>query len=358
MNNRLDNRYIGRTKRDYLPAFREETINGVTTKYLHLRHETWHPNFQGSYFLGKEILSKLAVPLTRTVEYQARLRLTATRTGLVSAFFTYGPDQSFKDDEIDYEFLGNRLNKNIADANKKFWLNTWNDDDPNGGFFQETPVPTGIDVTQWQTYKIRWVGSNRVCSRVEWQVLMPNNTWQVIRTVSPAQTSEVPNEDMRVHFNIWAPTNNPSLDGYFLQAYDSTYQPVSTQANNIVHVMDVDWVKVLSTIGTSPILEDPDVSSVTLSSVSANASSNTVSLSFTGPLDSAVASDIGHYIVAISGGTQGIHSASYQASTNTVHLVLEPGLLKVGDRVTTSSYNLKFLQPERRSRPESAAATQ
>lgn len=326
---------LGRTKRYGQPQFLSETGGGITTTFARLKHERYSQLFPGSYFRGMEFFTLDAFPLSSTKEYQARLRLTTSsqRTGLVSGFFTYGPTQISKDDEIDFEYLGNLLAPSVSP--KQFWLNTWNDTAQSP---TKTNVPAGIDITQWQTYKIRWLST-----RVEWQILV-NGTWQIIRTESNAAYR--PNEAMRVHFNIWAPHNNPAdPPGNFPDAYYAGYTYTDQASQNVVHYFDVDWVKVLATSGTQPMGDDPNAatSPVALSAVTANAGSNTVRLSFTGPLDSTVAADASHYIAAINLGfasTRKVESATYEASTNTVILHFAPGSFATGQQVKASCYNL------------------
>ncbi len=77
-------------------------------------------------------------------------------------------------------------------------------------------------------------------------------------------------------------------------------------------------------------------STVSISTPSATATNNTLTLPFTGALDATVANDISRYSVIKSGTSIAIQSASYNATTKTVTLNLAAGALTAGTLVKIS----------------------
>lgn len=328
-----------------------------------MKHERFHPStavswaggyqLRSNYFLGSEIKSRTIwgrnLTGNSTNEYTARMRLGTFnpanfRTGLVAGFFTYGADPYAKDDELDIELLGNRLYLNYTP--KQIWTNTWNDATPNGAF---SNVPGGLDLSTWQTYRIRWRPD-----RIEWHILV-NGVWTAIR---PAVFSPLPDEAMRIHFNIWAPHNSPTeydarYDPSFGRWYDGkdlTYIPTGSTlpADQATHYIDIDWVKIEKVLVTGAMpsasaidTEETQYSSVTLSSHEAEVQSQTIQLHFTGPLDPKTVDDLSHYLITANGGEIHIESATYKSSTNTIVLQMRPDSFERGDRIRAACSFLK-----------------
>jgi hypothetical protein len=97
----------------------------------------------------------------------------------------------------------------------------------------------GLDLTQFQNYKVEWTPQH-----MKWYV---NN--QLVRT----QTSNVPNDPMKLHFNLWAP------DSTFADAFNAALTPAATPGANQTYAVQVDHVEVnrINTTASSNLLYDP-----------------------------------------------------------------------------------------------------
>jgi hypothetical protein len=119
------------------------------------------------------------------------------------------------------------------------FTNYWNDEpfsDPGDGQFVNV---AGLDLTQFQNYKVEWTPQH-----MKWYV---NN--QLVRT----QTSNVPNDPMKLHFNLWAP------DSTFADAFNAALQPAATPGANQTYSVQVDHVEVnrINTTASANLLYDP-----------------------------------------------------------------------------------------------------
>jgi hypothetical protein len=77
-----------------------------------------------------------------------------------------------------------------------------------------------------------------------------------------------------------------------------------------------------------------------LSSVTALAATNSVTLKFLGAINDDSASDAAQYSVTVNGATVTVESAAYSAATHTVILALPEGVLHGGDTVTVQGSGL------------------
>src|SRR5262249_39560623 len=116
--------------------------------------------------------------------------------------------------------------------------NYWNDQPfshPGDGQYVN---PAGLDLTQFQTYKVQWTPQS-----MKWYV---NNT--LVRT----QTTNVPDDPLKLHFNLWAP------DSSFADAFNAALQPTAVQANNQKYTVQVDHVEVnrINTTTSANLLVD------------------------------------------------------------------------------------------------------
>jgi hypothetical protein len=192
------------------------------TSFARMRLQTYNPNAPGQAFLGAEIWSRQEWDMGPGMEWEARVRGTNVPRGICYAFFTYKRrDFAIDDDqeEIDFEFISNF----IKDPNQSgtIWTNIWNGTRTSSAAKVNTP---DLDQTQWQTYTIRWTNTG-----VQWLV-----NGNVIRT----ETNIVPDDQMAVCFNIWAPNSSWS------EVYSNTLNPTSNANSNETSYFDVDWVRV------------------------------------------------------------------------------------------------------------------
>lgn len=215
---------LGRAQFGNQPRMAEE--NGV--QFTRLPLDTYNPSYPGGTFKATAIYSKANFKLGSGVEFEARLRGKDLPRGMVVAFFPYRDDDGAADrrlqDEIDYEFLTNWPRNQVQ-------LHVWNDWHPrygyNGGVrdAELKPFVSGLDWSQWNTYKIRWLND-----RTEWYV----NGVLVFR-----DSRVLPDHPLHVDFNIWVP------DSSWAEAYDGSLQPTSSSSNRSYY-LDVDYVRVQS----------------------------------------------------------------------------------------------------------------
>jgi hypothetical protein len=171
------------------------------------------------------------------------MRLKPTTVGgLVDGFFLFdvtreNPPGTLVRDEIDFELISNQA---VGAATQDPFTNYWNDEpfssDPGDGQFVNV---AGLDLTQFQTYKVEWTPQH-----MKWYV---NN--QLVRT----QTSNVPNDPMKLHFNLWAP------DSTFADAFNAALTPAASPGANQTYAVQVDHVEVnrINTAASANLLVNP-----------------------------------------------------------------------------------------------------
>jgi beta-glucanase (GH16 family) len=218
-----DGTFFGRTQIKP-PAFNGQnlrpTVAGGTVTLQLDTHNASDPS--NSSFWGQEIQTRQTfLPGTAGVSIETRMRFVDTPVGgLVGGFFTWGfDDNTGIRDEIDVELLTNDL------SGDRFFTNLYNDktfNDAGDGAFISRSL---FDMTQWNTYEIRWLPD-----RIQWFL----NGSQVRE-----QLAIVDNNPSEVRLNIWAPN-----DG-FNAAYNAALQPTDL-AGNQQYQLEIDYVKVSS----------------------------------------------------------------------------------------------------------------
>jgi len=215
-------------------------------KVMEIKLDTYSPIDPGNQFLGTDVLTKRNFALAGGLTFEARMRLKPTTAGgLVNGFFLFdvtreNPPGTLVRDEIDFELLSNQA---TGAATHDPFTNYWNDEpfsDPGDGQFVDV---AGLDLTQFQNYKVEWTPQH-----IKWFV---NN--QLVRT----QTTNVPNDPMKLHFNLWAP------DSSFADAFNAALQPAATAGANQTYVVQVDHVEVnrINTSTSANLLTDPSFES-------------------------------------------------------------------------------------------------
>jgi hypothetical protein len=206
-------------------------------KVMEIKLDTYSPIDPGNQFLGTDLLTKRDFARAGGLTFEARMRLKPTTTGgLVSGAFLYDVTRNVVRDEIDYELLSNQATG--AATNDPF-TNFWNDkptSDPGNAQFVDV---AGLNLTQFQTYKVDWSPQ-----RIKWYV---NN--QLVRT----QTTGVPDDPMKLHFNLWAP------DSSFADAFNAALTPAATPGANQTYTVQIDHVEVnrTNTTTSANLLVDP-----------------------------------------------------------------------------------------------------
>jgi hypothetical protein len=215
---------------------------------LELKLDTYAPSNPGNQFLGTDLLTQRNFARAGGLTFEARMRLKPTIVGgLVNGFFTFDVTRNVANplpppatipvrDEIDFELLSNQA---TGAATQDPFTNFWNDQGfahPGSGQFINV---AGFDLTQFQNYKVEWTPS-----AIKWYV---NN--QLVRT----QTTNVPDDPMKLHFNLWAP------DSSFADAFNAALNPAATPGANQTYTVQVDHVEVnrLNTTAGTNLLANP-----------------------------------------------------------------------------------------------------
>lgn len=228
----------GRSSMDLVPTL--QSAAGAQCAQLLLRG--------GSALTGTEIVSKQqwGRPGPGVVkEFVARICIPRPRLGILYAFFLWGPDKSTRSDEIDFELIGNPFygREAVGIKQRRMWLNTFDDGlMSQTGVSKASPIPSQAhyNPTGWNEYRIAWRSDS-----VQWYingVLVPWWNRRTQRFDRPAayrstQGDYVPDEKMRIHFNVWAPTSNPKN---FIEAYSGSLKPNTLQSSGML----IDWVRV------------------------------------------------------------------------------------------------------------------
>ncbi len=216
--------------------------------------DTYSPIDPGNQFLGTDVLTKRNFARAGGLTFEARMRLKPTTTGgLVNGFFLFDvtgtvpnpdPPPATLDvrDEIDFELISNQA---TGAATQDPFTNYWNDEpfsDPGDGQFVNV---ASLDLTQFQDYKVEWTPQS-----MKWYV---NN--QLVRT----QSTNVPDDPMKLHFNLWAP------DSSFADAFNAALQPAATAGANQTYSVQVDHVEVnrINTTASANLLTDPSFEETT-----------------------------------------------------------------------------------------------
>lgn len=237
--------FVGRTNfRFTLPQ------DGVTTaatgstdgKVAVLTLDTYNPNAAGITFLGSDVITKRNFGVGGGLRMTTRMRVVGPIPGgLVAAPFLYDvtreptPGTPVRD-EIDHEIITNYAQTAAPDNTL---TNVWNDGDfASGGAPVVISNPAGFDVTQFHNYQTDWTPTS-----VKYYI-----DGALVRT----ETSVVPDDPMRAHFNFWAPDNT------FAAAYNPALNP-SASGPGATYKVEVDRVQIdrFSTTVSANLLADP-----------------------------------------------------------------------------------------------------
>jgi len=132
---------LGRTQLGFTPQ--------ITSGMGRLRLDTYNPSNPGGSFKGTEIWTNAQYTRgTNGIEMEARVRVNALPSGLVTSFFTYGARTQFTPplaDEIDFEHVSKTMNAAPA-GSKPILLTTWNDYKTDGSNFGDPNVHSSQSV--------------------------------------------------------------------------------------------------------------------------------------------------------------------------------------------------------------------
>jgi hypothetical protein len=217
-----DASYYGRTQQR--PPGDPPSVSGGV---VHLELDTYNPTSQtpGDSFYGTEIFTKQT--FARGLAFEARVRYAAPLVrGLDVGMFAYQLNGAVRD-EIDVELLSNDA---VPTNTSQVFTNVFDDADFNQGGDSEHVVVPGLNLTQFNIYRVQWLSD-----RIQWFV-----NGRLVRD----ERVTIPDSPMAIHLNIWAP------DQYFAAGYDAGLQPVSIAAQNQAYFCEVDSVTVASATET------------------------------------------------------------------------------------------------------------
>jgi hypothetical protein len=238
--------FVGRTQfqQTTLPTQGINEPLALDGKVTEIHLDTYSAADPGNQFLGTDLLSKRNFARGGGLTFEARMRLKPTTVGgLVNGFFAFDTQRDVPPgtnnpvrDEIDWELLSNQ---GVAGGGQDPFSNYWNDGNFSSGGSGQFHNVAGLDLTQFQNYKVEWTPAH-----VKWFV---NN--QLYRT----QTSDVPDDPMKLHFNLWA----PDID--FAQAYNAALVPTDMPGQNQRYSAQVDHIEVnrINTIQSANLLVNP-----------------------------------------------------------------------------------------------------
>jgi hypothetical protein len=201
----------------------------------------------GTSFLGTDVITKRNFAVGGGLRMTTRMRLdaaTAAQGGMVGAAFLYDvtrtlpptPPGTLVRDEIDHELL---TNYSSGVNSRQTLTNVWNDGDfASAGAPQIITNPVGFNAAAFHDYRTDWTPSN-----VKYYI---DNV--LVRT----ESSVVPDDPMKAHWNFWAPDNT------FAAAYNAGLAPTAT-APGTTYTMEIDKVQVerFDTAVSSNLLIDP-----------------------------------------------------------------------------------------------------
>lgn len=250
--------FVGRTQfRFTLPAENVTTLAPGSTdgKVAVLELSTFDSiaATPGATFLGTDLITKRNFAVGGGLRMTTRMRLdapTAAQGGMVAAPFLYDvsrtlppiPPGTLVRDEIDHEIL---TNNTVGSTPHNTLTNVWDDGDfASAGAPQMIANPAGFNATAFHDYRTDWTPSS-----VKYYI---DNV--LVRT----ESSVVPDDPMRAHWNFWAPDNT------FAAAFNAGLTP-SASGPGTTYKVEIDKVQVErfnTTVGPN-LLIDPSFENFT-----------------------------------------------------------------------------------------------
>jgi hypothetical protein len=237
-----DGTFLGRTQLRLNPSTDIPQKSGGVTR---LQLDTYSPLDPGNHFLGSEMLTKRNFARGGGLAFESRLRLVDPVGGLVAGFFAYDVQRdvppgsaNFVRDEMDYELLSNQVVSGTHDVATNFWNDGSFVGPGSGGDLQFHDRP-GLDLSEFHVYRVEWRSDS-----IRWLV-----DGVLVRT----ETSDVPDDPMKVRANLWVP------DDGFSAAFDASLVPAATEGANQTFTVEIEYIEVerFSTAVGSNLLADP-----------------------------------------------------------------------------------------------------
>jgi len=178
-------------------------------------------------FWGSEIdtIQTFSPTPEQGIAFEARVRASESiPPGVITSIFGFGEiGVGNLKDEIDMEFLSNLYLP--SSGTPQFLVNRFVSEPPSAAGRPETlPFPNGVNVTEFNTYKIVWF-----TDKIEWYV----NDVRVFEA-----NRDIPNHPLNMRLNIWVPGPEWAL------AYNSGLQASPSLQENIDYLYEIDYVTV------------------------------------------------------------------------------------------------------------------
>jgi len=226
-----------------------QTVNApeVGGGLLRLRVDSFNPFSPGNTFSGTGISTDEAFVRGGGLVFETRARLINDGTnpldrGLAASFFSFGLDGAARD-EISLDLLSNDVLA-VPDPDERVRTSSSNDEPLGQSAVAGSVGFSGLDATQFNTYRIEWQQT-----RVEWYV---NDV--LVRL----ETGAVPNDPMNVGLNFFAPDNS-----LFGNGFDASFLPDANAADNETWFFEVDFVEIRRPLTTDVTVGYSSVGSAT-----------------------------------------------------------------------------------------------
>ena len=207
--------FYGRTQQ-------RQELPGVSDGLLHLKLDTFNPTYnpadpnQVPSFYGSEAITtaKFSNDAGGIVfEIKAHF-VNPVVDGIVGGMFSYINNSGSLHDEIDFEAVSNKLDQ--------IQTNIYANEPRGAGNPQFNPISG--DLTDAHIYRIEWFKN-----AVRWIV-----DGQLVRV----ETTNIPQQPMALHLNIWAPGKE------WIEGFSDALNPVINLVDNTDYYFDVDSVRV------------------------------------------------------------------------------------------------------------------
>jgi len=221
--------FYGRTQQ-------RQELPGVSDGLLHLKLDTFNPTYnptdpqQVPSFYGSEaITTQTFSNNTGGIVFEINAHLVNQTTGLVGGLFTNSTNAGTLHDEIDFEAVSNQPDK--------IQTNIYANEPLGAGHPQFNPLSGTL--TDPHIYRIEWFKN-----AVRWIV-----DGQLVRV----ETTNIPQQPMALHLNIWAPGNE------WIEGFSDALNPVTDPGANTSYYFDIDSVRVAQLSSTVVDITSPEV---------------------------------------------------------------------------------------------------
>ena len=224
--------FVGRTQFRFTPPVENVATaapGSTDGKVAVLELSTYNPFDPGAAFFGTDMITKRNFARGGGLRMTTRMRVdapTAAQGGMVAAPFLYdvqreNPPGTLVRDEIDHELITN-LSTGATPHNT--FTNVWNDGNfASGGSGAFISNPAGFNLTAFHDYRTDWTPTGV--------------KYYIDGTLVRTETSVVPDDPMRAHWNFWAPDNS------FAAAFNAGLTPTATSPG-ATYKLELDRVQI------------------------------------------------------------------------------------------------------------------